>query len=179
MKLIKIILLFLFFLTLPISSCVAHLCDNIYREPDRLVVKPERQMVRLEKTGSLGIYMKNTYPAPLHNLRLVGESSAFEVEVEPVIIEVLNPEEKIYLLVKLTLKKGIEPGSYPLLIKVGAKQFELRPAMQIDIQKEKGPEPIGEVMIQVERFAQAKYYLWLLPILFLLIILIYRKFKVK
>lgn len=210
MKLIGILLPWLFFMTLPISSTFAHLCDDIFREPDRLVVKPERQIVRLEKTGSLGIYMKNTYPAPLHNVRLIGESSAFDVEVEPAIIEVLNPEEKMYLLIKLTLKEGIEPGSYPLVIKVGAKQFDFRQAMQIDIRKEEElkketeeimekvvepptqpiekvvvpeklpptePEPVGEVMIRVERFAEQKYYFWLLPILFFVIILIYRKFK--
>lgn len=210
MKLIRILLPLLLFMTLPISSAKAHLCDNIFREPDRLVIKPEKQMVRLEKTGELRIFMKNTYPAPLHNVRLIGESPAFDVEVEPAIIEVLNPDEKTHLLIKLVLKEGIKPGSYPLVIKVGAKQFEFRPAMQIDIQKEEEPkkteeimektvepptqpikkvaapeklppsepEPVGEVMIRVERFAQAKYYLWLLPILFFVIILIYRKFKV-
>ena len=259
--------LILLILTSLSSPAYGHLCDNIFRRADKLVVKPERDFIRIEKTGALRIFIKNTYPAALHRVRMIGESDAFFVDVEPPLIKELKPQEKTFFTLKLKVKEGVKPGDYSLLIKVGARQFNFRPHLLIRgevekpevtkpsepktvqekvtkpqvkpqpedtvIQKEPPPtkeeikkaqvkppvlekpfpkkkeiikpsaeekvgpaneiepeedtllkgdtlpttQPIGEVIIRVERFAELKYYLYLIPIVILVVLLIWRRVR--
>lgn len=112
---------------LAISSQVhGHLCDNIFKRADRLIIKPERDFIRIEKKGILRIFLKNGYPASLHNVRIVGKSDAFQVEVIPPLIQELRPGEKIYFSLELAAKEGAKYGNHPLEIWVGARQFRLR-----------------------------------------------------
>lgn len=121
----KKLFLLVFFLLLA-DSANTHLCDNIFRRQDLLVLKPERDLIRIAETGEFRIFIKNNYPAALHNVRLIGISEAFKVDVSPKLIEELRPGEKSFFLLKLTPRKRMKPGDYPLEIMIGAKQFNYR-----------------------------------------------------
>jgi len=43
----------------------AHLCNNIYRTPDRIIVKPEKQVTTIERSDQFRVFVQNNYPTYL------------------------------------------------------------------------------------------------------------------
>ena len=64
-----------------LSAAYAHLCNNVYRSPDRFIVKPEKPVVALEKSEELRVFVQNNYPAYLHNVRLSARADGDDVTV--------------------------------------------------------------------------------------------------
>ena len=93
-------------LLLAIGAADAHLCNNIYRTPDRLVVKPEKDLTRIDKSDSFRIFVKNNYPTFLDNVRLTAQSDsdALTVSISPESIGHMLPGDKSAFTIKLTVR---------------------------------------------------------------------------
>lgn len=169
-----------------------HLCHDPFRPPNRLVLMPEKKLIRMEKEGEFRIYVENTFSSVLRDLRLIITSPAFDIETVPSSIDKLVPGERNFYLVKLKLREGFKPGDYPLKISVGARSAELRPSIETVevVTEEVIPEPpveervksqaeeAEEIVVRVEKFALAeRWYIYLVPILILFGLLIWRKLK--
>ncbi len=163
------------------------------RGRDRLILTPERELIRIEREGDFRIYVRNTFPSALQDLKLMITNPAFEIEIAPAIITRLVPGERRFFLVKLRLREGFEEGDYPLRINVQAKGADLGPIIEAAgiIAEEVGVEPLGEkivkpqvveageIVVRVERFVFTEGgYIYLAPIL-LIGLLFWRKLKQK
>ena len=163
------------------------------RDRDRLILTPERELIRIEREGDFRIYVRNTFPSALQDLKLIITNPAFEIEIAPAIITRLVPGERRFFLVKLRLREGFEEGDYPLRINVQAKGADLGPIIEAAgiIAEEVGVEPLGEkivkpqvveageIVVRVERFVFTEGgYIYLAPIL-LIGLLFWRKLKQK
>jgi len=133
---------FLIIITLFLHNYVfSHLCHDPFRPQQHLVLVPEKEQISIEETGKFRMYVENTFRSTLNDVRLIVESDAFDVEVEPYRIEELTPGERSFFLVKLKLRKGFKAGSYPLKINVDARSAELTPSIQkMDVVVEKKTE---------------------------------------
>ena len=112
------------------DGAYGHLCHDPFRPRDRLILIPERELLRMEREGEFRIYVENAFRSVLRDLRLIITSPAFEIETVPASIAQLVPGEQSFYLVRLKLREGFEPGDYPLKISVGAKSAELRPTIE-------------------------------------------------
>ncbi len=116
------------------NSSFAHLCHDPFRPQEHLVLVPEKTLISIEGTGEFRIYIENTFGSILREIKLFVESPAFEIEIEPSILERLEPGERRFFLIKLKTKEGTRPKDYPLRISVDAKSAELRPSIEkIDV----------------------------------------------
>ncbi len=124
---------FLFVLLLS-SYSFAHLCHDPFRSTGHLLLVPEKDNISIEEKGEFRIFVENPFQSILKHLRLIVESEAFEVEVQPLVLKDLAPGEKTYFLVKLRLRRGFKPGNYPLRISISAKSAEITPSIErIDV----------------------------------------------
>ena len=175
------------------------MCHDPFRPEDHLVLVPDKELIRIERSVQFRMYVENTFRSTLKEVRLLVESSAFDIEVQPPVIETLVPGERTFFLVSLKLRDGFEPGDYSLRINAGAKSAELKPSiekMEVVVEEteaitpeaepevkpedivEPKVEDVGEVVIRVERFVLAqRYYLYLVPILLLIGVLIWGKLR--
>ncbi|MFH1939347.1 MAG: hypothetical protein ABIK21_04270 [bacterium] len=182
--------LFLIVMLFLISSFgYAHLCHDPFRPPDRLVLMPEKKLIRMEKEGEFRIYVENTFSSVLRDLRLIITSPAFDIETVPASIDMLVSGERSFYLVKLKLREGFKPGDYPLRISVEARSAELRASiekMEVAIEEipelkeeiEEVPQEVEKVVIKVEKLPfWEKPYFYIILILLFLGILIWRKIK--
>lgn len=136
MKIIFILIVFLF--TTYHGS--AHLCHDPFRPSEHLILAPEKDRISIEEAGEFRIYVENTFTSVLRYLRLIVDSDAFDIEVQPSVLKDLVPGERTYFLVKLALREGFKPGNYPLKISVDAESAEITPSTEkIDVMTEKRP----------------------------------------
>ena len=130
----KILLAFIVFLFLVletnVSEVFSHMCHDPFRPRDHLVLVPDKELIRIEKTGEFRMYIENTFRSILREVRLWVESPAFDIEITPRVLKRLVPGERTFFLIKLKIKEGFEPGDYPLRISVEARSAELRPSVE-------------------------------------------------
>lgn len=153
---IKIFLIFFLILFQIIPQVLAHVCDNVLRD-DPIVVWPEKEIVEIAKTGQFKIFLRNEYWDSIHNVKIITPPSPFEIFVNPVLIERIAPGEKVSFLVNLTIPEKMEPGNYPLLMKIDAREFEITRNINLTIRVkplppsiEPQPEPLPEPKPQPE-----------------------------
>lgn len=151
MKALSPFIVFLF-LILETDVIFGHMCHDPFRPQEHLVLVPEKELIRLEETGEFRMYIENTFRSTLQEVRLFVESPAFDIKIEPPLIERLVPGERKFFLIKLKLREGFKPGDYSLRISADAKSAEIRPTIEkMDIVVDKIREE--GVMPEVERLA--------------------------
>jgi len=119
---------------LALSTCaLAHLCNNIYRTPDRVVVKPEKQVTTVERSDQFRVFVQNNYPTYLHNLRLTArvEGREVTVSISPESVAVLRAGERTAFTVRLTVREGVLRGRYPLRFSISADEIGFRPIEEV------------------------------------------------
>jgi hypothetical protein len=63
---------------------LAHWCSNIWTSPSRILVKPEKNTVHLGSgPATLRVYVQNNFPYKLYGVRLRGNTSGYQVEIQP------------------------------------------------------------------------------------------------
>jgi len=186
-------IIFLFF----DAPSFAHMCHDPFRPQDHLVLVPEKDLITIGEAGEFRMYIENTFRSTLRKVKLHVKSPAFDIKIEPLLLERLVPGERTFFLVKLKLREGFEPGDYPLRISVGAKSAEIKPSIErMEVVVDRGvrppekvvehlkeevedvPKEAGEVIVKVEKIPPwKKPYFYIVFILLLLGILIWRKIK--
>jgi hypothetical protein len=90
-----------------------HLCDNVFRQPDKLIVKPELTNVIVKDTIAFKVYLQNNMDRGITQIRLGGQSPAFDVKVSPEVME-LPQGARAFFDVQLRTRPNTASGSYPL-----------------------------------------------------------------
>jgi len=94
------------------ASC--HICDNIFRQADKLVIKAEVSNLVLEKEASFKVYMQSNMKGSIWGtVRLTGKSQAFNIDVYPAEgFYWITPGQRYEYTVNLKLKPGFSSGNY-------------------------------------------------------------------
>lgn len=108
-------------------SASAHLCNNIYRTPDRVIVKPEKQSVVLDGTDEFRVFVQNNYHTYLHNLRLAAQvqGGGVTVKISPASVSELIAGQRVAFTVHLTAGAGAA-GRRALQFGVSANEIGFR-----------------------------------------------------
>jgi hypothetical protein len=129
------------------AAAYAHLCNNIYRTPDRLVVKPEKTITTIDKSDTFRIFVKNNYPTVLDNVRLSAkaDSDAVAVTVSPDSIAKMMPGDKSAFTIKIEVRDRSRARTAKLSVGISANQVGFHPAEPVtkqsllDAMKEDNP----------------------------------------
>ena len=124
----KILLFASLVIALSAPTLFAHLCNNIYRTPDRVIVKPEKPVVALERSEELRVFVQNNYPAYLHNVRLSARADGDDVTVTvtPESVPQLKAAERTAFTVKLEVKPGTPMKKLALKFGFSADEINFR-----------------------------------------------------
>ena len=57
-----------------LSAAYAHLCNNVYRSPDRFIVKPEKSVTSVDKSEEVRVFVKNNFPVTINDVKLTAKS---------------------------------------------------------------------------------------------------------
>ncbi len=96
---------------LPVAE--AHLCDNVFRQPEKLIVKPEITNIIVKESIAFKVYLQNNMDRGISQIRLGGRSPAFIVVVSPEQM-VLPKGARAFFNVELKTRPNTPSGSYPL-----------------------------------------------------------------
>jgi hypothetical protein len=133
------------------TAAFGHLCNNIFRTPDRLVVKPERDVITLEKADEFRIFVKNNYPKAIRDVRVTAtsETPGLTAQVTPESIATMKPGQKGQFVVKVTAGDATPNGAHRVRIGVGARELGFRPVrpvtteeLQQTVAREKNPSTV-------------------------------------
>jgi len=108
-----------------LSAAYAHFCNNVYKLPDRLIVKPEKPVTSVYKSEEVRVFVKNNYPKPLDNVSLSAKSDdeAVQTEVEPAKIDKMKPGDKVDFKIKIKVADGAPAKKHKLSIGISATQI--------------------------------------------------------
>ena len=102
------------------TAARAHVCDDVWRDVDKLVLKPDVTNLVVRDRASFKVYMQNNMNSTLvPTMRLVGTSPAFYVTVTPQQgYGPVAPGERYEYTVTLKVKEGQSSGKYPLTFRL-------------------------------------------------------------
>lgn len=114
------VLLFLFSAVLH-----AHLCDNVFRQANALIVKPEFASLVVKDRSTFKIFLQNNMDRGIAEISLIPESTAFEFEVTPAKMSIPK-DRQVYFQVTLTPKSSIRTGNYTVKFRLvgGGREFK-------------------------------------------------------
>lgn len=146
------ILIAIFTMSLPAYQALAHVCDDVL-EHDPIVIWPEKETIKIVKTGQFKIFLRNDYSDSIKRVKLTVRPSPFEISVTPALIERVTPGQRVFFLVNLTIPQETKPGSYPLLMEVNAAEFAVARKVNLKIEVERptpeAHQPPPEAVIEV------------------------------
>lgn len=96
-----------------VPAAMGHLCDNVFRQPDKLVVKPEITNIIVKESIAFKVYLQNNMDRGIQQIRLGGRSRAFDVKVSPEQMS-LPKDARAFFNVELKTRPNTRSGSYPL-----------------------------------------------------------------
>lgn len=110
---------------LSISAAQAHLCDNVFRQADKLIVKPENYNLTVKDRTTFKIFLQNNMDRAIAEISLIPESQAFSFTVTPHVMSIPK-DARVYFEVTMRPKKSVGSGSYPVNFRLvgGGRQFK-------------------------------------------------------
>ena len=108
-----------------VSVAFAHLCNNVYRTPDRLIVKPERPVSMVTQSEQVRVFVVNNFPVAINDVALSVKSDdvAVEASVTPESLDVLRPGQRTQFTVRIKVAEGAPAKKHRLLIGLAARQI--------------------------------------------------------
>ncbi len=93
-----------------------HLCDNVWRQANKLIIKPEVTSLVIKDKATFKVYLQSNMDAnPIaKNVRLVGTSEAFDIRVEPADGHRIKHGVRYTYEVTLSLKPAFRSGDHPI-----------------------------------------------------------------
>lgn len=135
-------MILIFFLL--INPVEAHVCDDVLRY-DPIEIRAETQTVKIIEQGEFRIFLKNNYGSSIHNVRVIVPENLFYINITPMLIEKVAPGQKVFFSISVTVPKDMKPGTYPLVLKVDALEFEIAREVHVTIQVER-EEAVVEII---------------------------------
>jgi len=123
------------------NSLQAHLCDNVFRQADKLIVKPETYNIVVKDKATFKIFLQNNMDRGIAEIKLLAESPAFDFQVYPEKMSIPK-DQRVYFEVTMIPRPNISSGNYPVTFRLvgGGRQFK---SFHLDIAGE-GQQKIQE-----------------------------------
>ena len=103
----------------------AHLCDNVFRQADKLIVKPENYNMVVKDEATFKIFLQNNMDRGIAEIELLGESPAFDFTITPK--KMLIPkDQRVFFTVTMRTRPEVKTGLYPIHFRLvgGGRQFK-------------------------------------------------------
>ena len=173
-------------IALALAACVAKAAaqDIEYTTLDRMYVKPDVPVQAVAGSGQVRVLAYHAFPTSLRHFKLVVQSEDFDVTLDPAETAEFKPTTLESFALKLKAKR--KPAGDRVQIKIGMTADELRCDKQFTITVPLTAKaarevndalslPVGEIEVNVRRFGEEIYYLYVIPIFALLGWLVWRK----
>ena len=92
-------------------AAYGHLCDNVFRQRDKLIVKPEMPNITVKDRATFKVFLQNNMDRGIAEISLLADSPAFDFVVVPDKMPVPKDQKK-YFEITMTPKPGIKTGNY-------------------------------------------------------------------
>ena len=89
----------------------AHLCDNVFRQADKLIVKPEMYNIVVKDKATFKIFLQNNMDRGIADIRLIPDSPSFEFSVNPKQMSIPQ-NQRTFFEVTMTPKPAVKTGTY-------------------------------------------------------------------
>jgi len=124
MKKQKIIVLSIFLIAV-FSYSYAHLCDNVFRQADKLIVKPESYNMVVKDKTEFKVFLQNNMDESIAEISLIAESPAFDFQIAPKRMSIPK-DQRVYFKVTMSPKPATLTGNYPINFRLvgGGRQFK-------------------------------------------------------
>lgn len=137
-----------------VSLSYAHLCNNVYRSPDRFIVKPEKSVTAVDKSEEVRVFVKNNFPVPMNKVALTAKSDdeGVKVSVVPEQVAVMKPGDKVDFKLKIQVAPSARAEKHKISIGISADKlgFESLDEPPIDRLREivqtRGTNPSTQVL---------------------------------
>ncbi len=97
------------------GDAAGHICDNIFREANKIIIKAEVSNLVIDKEASFKVFMQSNMRRSIaSNVTLVGKSKAFDIEIKPPNGYWIRRGKRYEYTVRLKLKPGFKSGNYPI-----------------------------------------------------------------
>ena len=104
---------------------LAHLCDNVFRQADKLIVKPETYNIVVKDKATFKIFLQNNMDRGIADISLIPDSPAFEFNVNPKQMSIPQ-NQRTFFEVTMTPKPAVKTGTYTVNFRlVGGKDQRL------------------------------------------------------
>ena len=112
-----------FFLGTAVSH--SHLCDNVFRQADKLIVKPETYNIVVKDQATFKIFLQNNMDRGIAEISLIAESPAFNFTVAPAKMSIPK-DQRTYFTVTMAPRTGVKTGNYPINFRLvgGGRTFK-------------------------------------------------------
>jgi len=117
-------LLLLFVILWVLTSVTAHVCDDVLRG-GAVKIRPESEIVKIEKMGEFKVFLKNDYRLPIDNVTLTPQESPFDVQVTPQLIERVECGQEVSFSINITIPEAVKSGNYTLMMIINAREFKV------------------------------------------------------
>ncbi|HOL66309.1 MAG TPA: hypothetical protein PKX93_02495 [bacterium] len=137
------------------AKSYGHLCDNVFRQADKLIVKPETYNLSVKDRTTFKVFLQNNMDRGIAEISLLAESQAFDFVIEPRRMSVPK-DQRVFFTVTMTPKPGVRTGNYPISFRlVGGgrefKSFTLSSQQEEKGEREEGPSPTSSGLLQVKK----------------------------
>ncbi|MGC9065805.1 MAG: hypothetical protein ACP5JO_04170 [Candidatus Ratteibacteria bacterium] len=146
----KINLAMIFSFSIFIFPSYGHLCDNVFRQADKLIVKPETYNIVVKDKATFKIFLQNNMDRGIAEIRLLAESPAFDFQIYPEKMSIPK-DQRVYFEVTMIPKPSTSSGNYSVTFRLvgGGRQFK---SFSIDISGDKGDS--GEIKKETQQTSQ-------------------------
>jgi hypothetical protein len=106
-------------------SAHPHLCDNVFRQADSLIVKPETYTLVVKESTTFKVFLQNNMDRGIAEISLIPESSSFDFSVTPQKMSIPKGRQ-VYFQVTLSPRPGIRSGNYEIKFRLvgGGREFK-------------------------------------------------------
>jgi hypothetical protein len=107
------------------AAAYGHLCDNVFRQADRLIVKPETYNIVVRDRTTFKIYLQNNMDRGIAEISLRAASPAFDFIITPSRMSIPK-DHRVYFEVTMIVKESAKSGSYPINFRLvgGGREFK-------------------------------------------------------
>lgn len=118
-------LIIVYTITVFASFSYAHLCDNVFRQADKLIVKPELYNIVIKDKATFKIFLQNNMDRGIAEIKLLAESPAFDFQIYPEKMSVPK-DQRVYFEVTMIPKPNTTSGNYSVTFRLvgGGRQFK-------------------------------------------------------
>jgi len=101
------------------------LCDNVFRQADKLIVKPEMTNIVVKDATTFKIFLQNNMDRGIAEISLIAENPAFDFSITPAKMSIPK-DQRAYFEVTMSPKSTTRTGNYTINFRLvgGGREFK-------------------------------------------------------